>query len=184
MHEKMYRETLPIAERQINVHQAGGLIPSTLVNRRNILANLLMAPLGIAIPCVRADSSNVPDVELSIMTDGDLLAFKPTELTCVTGARVHLTFFHTGKYITQEHDWVLTVPGAEAAVAKAGVEAGEAAGYLLPGDPRVVAATQLCGKGEHASVSFVAPPPGDYPFFCSYPGHDAFMRGVLHVTRK
>jgi azurin len=154
------------------------------MRRREILAAVLMAPAGFVGYRVLAASGRSSHIELTIATDGDLLAFKPTELTCPSGAHVRLTFFHTGKYIRQDHDWVLTVHGAATAVAQAGLLAGESAGYLPPGDRRVLAATPLCGKGEHVSVEFTAPPPGDYPFMCSYPGHDMFMHGVLKVTPR
>ena len=97
---------------------------------------------------------------------------------------MRLTFSHTGKYIRQEHNWVLTVPGEATAVAKAGLQAGESKGYVPVRDRRVLAATRLCGKGERASVEFVAPTPGAYPSMCSYPGHDVFMHGVLNVTPR
>jgi len=154
------------------------------MRRREILASLLIVPIGVlgyrVLPAVGGSST----VELTIATDGDLLAFKPTTLTCPTGAHVRLTFFHTGKNIRQEHDWVLTEPGEAARVAKAGLEAGERARYLPPGDRRVLAATPLCGKGERVSVEFTAPAPGAYPFMCSFPGHDTFMHGVLNVTPR
>jgi len=152
------------------------------MRRREILTSLLMAPVGFVGYRVLAVSDRPTHVELAIATDGDLLAFKPTTLTCPTGANVRLTLFHTGKYIRQEHDWVLTVPGAATAVAKAGLKAGENAGYLQPGDRRVLAATPLCGKGEQVSVEFTAPAPGNYQFMCSYP--DTFMHGVLNVTPR
>jgi len=152
-------------------------------SRRSILQWGVLAP-SICLPLVRAAKSPSTPIELTISTDGDLLAFKPAQLTCQTGVHVRLTFYHMGKYIRQDHDWVLTVPGAASAVAKAGLQAGESAGYLPAADRRVLAATPLCGKGEQVSVEFIAPAPGDYPFMCSYPGHDQFMHGVLHVTRR
>lgn len=155
------------------------------MKRREILAGLMMAPAGFTAYRVFAAADKRAVVNLTIATDGDLLAFKPTELTCPTGAMVHLTFFHTGKYIRQDHDWVLTLPGAADAIDQAALQAGEAAGYVPPhGDRRVVAATPMCGKGERVSVDFIAPAPGDYPFICTYPGHAAFMHGVLHVTPR
>ncbi len=155
------------------------------MTRREILASLLLTPAGfLAYRVLAVSDPPTTDVELTIATDGDLLSFKPTTLTCPTGAHVRLTLFHTGKYIRQQHDWVLTVPGRASAVAKAGVAAGESAGYLRPGDRRVLAATPLCGKGEQASVEVTAPAPGNYPFMCSYPGHDTFMHGVLNVTPR
>jgi len=149
--------------------------------RREVLAGLT-ASAGLLGYCARAASHKSPEVNLTVSTDGDLLAFKPVELTCPTGAHVHLTFFHSGKYIRQDHDWVLTMAGVADAVAQAGLAAGESAGYLAQGDRHVLAATKMCGKGEYASVDFTAPAPGDYPFICTYPGHAAFMHGVLHVT--
>lgn len=155
-----------------------------LMRRRDLLAGLLMAPTLSAGQPAPARSGQHPEVSLTIATDGDLLAFKPTELSCMTGTLVHLTLFHTGKYITQEHDWILTVPGAADSVAQALLLGGEAGGYVPHGDRRVIAATKMCNKGEHVTVDFIAPPPGNYPFICSYPGHAAFMRGILHVTPR
>lgn len=149
-----------------------------------MLIGLLLAPVGFASYRALATPNRSVEVDLKIATDGDLLAFKPTELTCPTGTHVRLTLFHTGRYIRQEHDWVLTVPGAASAVAKDGLQAGESAGYLPRADRRVVAATALCGKGEQVSVEFIAPAPGDYPFMCSYPGHAQFMSGILLVTPR
>jgi azurin len=154
------------------------------MRRRDLLTNLLTLPI-IAVSQRNAGAAGArQEASLSIATDGDLLAFKPTELTCRTGTLVHLTFFHTGKYITQVHDWVLTVPGAADSVAQALLAAGDAGGYVPHGDRRVIAATTMCNKGEHVIVDFLAPAPGNYPFICTYPGHAAFMRGTLHVTPR
>ena len=49
-------------------------------------------------------------------------------------------------------------------------------------DPRVIAVVPMCDKGGTMTVQFTAPPPGDYPFFCSTPGHVVDMNGILHVT--
>jgi azurin len=145
-----------------------------------------MVPVLSAGHRALATSGKHPQVSLTIATDGDLLAFKPAELTCTTATLVHLTLFHTGKYINQAHDWVLTVPGEADAVAQAVLVAGEAGGYMPHGDRRVIAATKMCDKGEHVTVDFIAPAPGDYPFICTYPGHAAFMRGIhaRHSARE
>jgi azurin len=126
-------------------------------------------------------------VRLSITTDGDYLTYKPDTLTVPAGADVTLTFRHGGSVITQSHDWVLAKPGTERAlmgeIDKAAAAPGsEGKSLLKPGDPRVLAATAPVAKGQSASVEFTAPPPGDYPFFCSTPGHGESMHGVLHVT--
>jgi azurin len=120
-------------------------------------------------------------VTLQIASDGELLAFNPTELSCPAGARVRVVFHHTGQRLPQDHNWVLLQPGASDAIMQAGVVAGLSAGFV-PRDSRVLAATPLCGRGGEAAVEFTAPAPGDYPFLCTFPGHGAVMNGVLHVT--
>lgn len=154
-------------------------VGAAALRRRALLA-------AVAIPVCSllevAIASARKHVDLTVSSDGELLAFKPDRLTCPAGASVHLTFFHTGKYVSQDHNWVLTVPGAADAVAQAALEAGEKSGWLPRGDRRILAATPLCAKGQHVSIDFTAPPPGDYPFLCTNPGHGAVMHGVLHVT--
>ncbi len=118
-------------------------------------------------------------VNLMLSSDGDFLAFKPDELTCPTGVHVHLTFHHAGKYLNAVHNWVLVYPHQMDAVDK---DAEKHDGTVSPDDPRVVAVAPMCGKGETVTTDFTAPPPGDYPFFCSTPGHAVDMNGILHVT--
>jgi azurin len=154
---------------------------AAIITRRRALAAGIAIPLGCLSQGAWAASPGKP-VNLNITSDGDLLAFKPDRLTCPTGATVHLTFYHTGKYITQDHNWVLTRPGAADAVAKTALEASENSAWTPAKDPRVLAATPPCPKGQHVSVDFTAPPAGDYPFLCTTPGHGAVMHGVLYVT--
>jgi len=149
-------------------------------SRRTVLWATLAIPFGYSVQALSAAPKK--QIQLNLASDGDLLAFKPDQLTCPTGAAVHLTFSHTGKYITQDHNWVLTVPGAAEAVAQAAMSEGEHSAWTPRGDKRVIAATPPCGKGQHVSVDFVAPATGDYPFLCTTPGHGAVMHGILHVT--
>ncbi len=148
--------------------------------RRRLLSLALLAPFAAGIQ--RALPADRKVANLAVSTDGDLLAYKPDHLTCPTGVTVHLTFRHGGKYISQEHNWVLVVPGAAEAVEKAALAAGENAGWVPRDDRRIVAATAQCGKGHEVSVTFTAPAPGKYPFLCTNPGHGEVMHGILEVT--
>lgn len=151
-------------------------------DRRRLLQVALLAPVMLA-GCRRpAPIQPVQYVSLLVESDGDLLAFKPTELSCPTGARVRLTFHHTGRYVSFQHNWVLILPHSFDAVTKAAEAAGEERGWLPDGDSHILAATPMCGKGQTATIEFVAPAPGDYPYICSFPGHAQSMWGVLHVT--
>ena len=118
-------------------------------------------------------------VDLFIESDGDFLAFTPDTLMCRAGAIVRLTFHHGGKFLSARHNWVLVRPGQMEAVDKS-VEHEE--GLVSKDDPRVIAFTPMCDKGASVMIQFTAPGPGDYPFFCSTPGHGECMNGILHVT--
>jgi azurin len=91
---------------------------------------------------------------------------------------VHLTFHHAGKILSARHNWVLVRPGQMESLTK---DALEKDGVLAKDDPRVMAATLWCDKGESVETQFIAPPPGDYPFLCST--HPEDMRGILRVTK-
>jgi azurin len=156
---------------------------SVQLTRRRL--SWLLCAMPLLASCSKQPSASVQPVkyvDLLVETDGDLLAFKQTELSCRTGDHVRLTFRHTGKYISFNHNWVLILPGTFDAFVKAASAAGEESGWMPPHDPSVLAATKLCGKGETAVIEFIAPAPGDYLYICSTPGHGESMWGVLHVT--
>jgi azurin len=53
---------------------------------------------------------------------------------------------------------------------------------VAPGDKQVLAHTKLVGGGESASVTFptsILQKGGDYKFLCTFPGHNALMRGTF-----
>jgi azurin len=150
--------------------------------RREVLEAAAGAGVLLLSGCGRTAAPVQRQVELHIESDGDFLAFKPDMLSVPAGAAVRLVFHHAGTIITQDHNWVLVFPGMVEAVDQAGQKAGAESGWVPRGDPRVIAATPLCGKGGTVMAEFVAPAPGEYPFFCSNPGHAEDMRGVLHVT--
>jgi azurin len=146
-----------------------------MVSRREFVVAVVLLPTAIF--------ADMPaTVSLYVASDGDFLAFKPAELTCPAGARVSLTFHHAGRRVQQKHDWVLLKPGTADAFMQAVLAAGEKDDWMPPDDPRVLAATPQIDPGESVTIEFTAPPPGDYPFVCTYTGHGDVMRGVLHVT--
>ena len=52
----------------------------------------------------------------------------------------------------------------------------------VPLDEAVLALTPLAAPGARTVVVFTVPPPGEYPFLCTYPGHFTFMQGTLVST--
>lgn len=150
------------------------------ISRRRLLVTGVFALLWLCSPQVWCD----PTIDLLVESNGDLLEFKPTELSSPTGATVRLTFRHTGKYVSFRHNWVLILPGTFDAVTQAALEAGEENNWVPPHDERILAATRLIGKGEQTTIEFTAPAPGDYLYICTTPGHAESMWGIFHVTAE
>ena len=97
-----------------------------------------------------------------------------------------ITLKHSGKLpvTAMGHNLVIAKAADVQGVTSDGIAAGAAAAYVKPGDPRVIAHTQLVGGGESTTVSFpVARIQGDgpYEFICSFPGHAALMKGSIAV---
>jgi azurin len=145
--------------------------------RRQLLIGLATLPL-ILLGCSRKRTSEGQAIDLFIESDGDFLAFRPDELSCPAGAVIRLTFHHAGQFLSARHNWVLVYPNQMEAVDKA---AEKTEGVVSLEDPRVIAFVPMCDKGDTMSTQFTAPAPGDYPFFCSTPGHAVDMNGMLHV---
>ena len=148
------------------------------LSRRRLLLTCIAAPLTLA-GCRRTQPSKQQIVDLFIASDGDFLAFRPDSLTCPSRATVRLTFHHGGKFLSARHNWVLVYPGQLEAVDK---DVDDNEGIIPKDDKRVIAFTPMCDKGVTVMTQFTAPAPGDYPFFCSTPGHGECMNGILHVT--
>jgi azurin len=156
---------------------SNGLLRAPL-SRRRLLFGSLILPLPF-LGCGRRRTSEQQVVDLFIESDGDFLAFRPDTLTCPTGVLVRLTFHHAGQFLSALHNWVLVCPNQMEAVDQ---DAEKTDGIISADDSRVIAAVPMCGKGETVMTQFTAPRPGDYPFFCSTPGHAVEMNGILHVT--
>jgi plastocyanin len=159
-----------------NEMNVNNLSSAPLARRR--LLFLVSALLWLLAGCGHKPKPEQNTVDLHIASDGDFLALVPDTLTCPTGALVRLTFHHSGEILSARHNWVLLQPGQLEAVTKDSLEND---GILSKDDPRVIAATPICDKGETVMTQFIAPPPGDYPFLCST--HPEDMRGILHVTK-
>jgi azurin len=53
---------------------------------------------------------------------------------------------------------------------------------VQPDDKRVLAHTKTIGGGQTTSITLptsTLKPGGDYRYLCTYPGHNALMRGTL-----
>lgn len=121
------------------------------------------------------------------VTANDQMQFSTNIFEAKAGEKVVLHLRHTGQMpkSTMGHNLIILNEGTDVdAFAAAAVEAGEAKGYIPDAfKPEIVAQTKLIGGGESTKIEFIAPPPGTYPFLCSFPGHAAVMRGEFVVSR-
>src|SRR5262245_50909860 len=101
--------------------------------------------------------------ELNIASVGETMAYDQTALTVKSGQKVHLVLTNRGTSQAMKHNWVLVQPGKEAAVATAGMTAGESAGYVQRGSAEIIASTPLSQPGGQVEVTFTAPAAGTYP---------------------
>ncbi len=121
------------------------------------------------------------DTTQNIGSVGETMSYDKTELNVKSGADITLNFKNNSS--TLQHNWVLTKPGTDNDVGLAGIKAGLKKGFITDDPaigPNILAHTKLVEPGQADSVTFKAPPPGDYPYICTNAGHHTVMKGVLH----
>jgi azurin len=137
------------------------------------------APPADQVPEAKPEERRI--VELELASVGDTMAFDKTKLTVPAGSKVHVVLKNHGTLAVMTHNWVLVKKGTEAHVALDGLEKAATNGYVVPGED-VLAYTPMAAPGKSTEVTFDAPPPGTYPYICTFPGHYVMMKGELTVT--
>jgi azurin len=155
-------------EKEANMTRLRNAAAATL-----LLGALSLSRLAHADPC-----------QLEINGTDQLQYDKQTLTVPASCKEVTLTLHHTGKLPREAmgHNWVLVNAADFNAVASAGMGAGLANDYVAPSDKRVLAHTKTIGGGQTTSVTFqtsILKPGGDYRYLCTFPGHNALMRGTL-----
>ena len=161
----------------------GALIGVAFAKLSFMKDRLLLLAFTLIIPFTAHAQANPPPPELAIATKGNELAYDKTVMTAHAGQTVRVTFSNRSDPASDfRHNWVLVKPGREEQVVTDSVQAGQSRDYV-PDTPDVVAHTKLLKAGESQSVQFQVPDtPGDYPYFCSFPGHSGLLKGVLKVS--
>jgi azurin len=131
----------------------------------------------------KAIDANAPVVELTLKTRGNTMAemsYDQSELKVKAGSTVKLTLINGSKDSSMQHNFVLIDKDAMQQVADAGLKAG-IANQFVPNLDEVLVATKMTMPGEKTTITFPAPPPGEYKFICTYPGHYTKMNGQFLV---
>ena len=122
------------------------------------------------------------DVERVVVTARNAMRYETLRLEAPEGSTIRLVLDNrTTTSPSMLHNAVVLRPGADVdAIGR------EAAGLedFVPDDPAVIAATPIARPGGRTAVVFTMPPPGAYPFVCTYPGHYQFMQGELVSTPR
>jgi azurin len=147
---------------------------------RNTLAAAALVgaqALLLSSPAAAAEACKVE------ITGNDQMQYDKKELAVpATCKQVSLTIHHGGQLpaAAMGHNWVLVNTPDLAAVANAGMGAGLASNYVAADDKRVLAHTKIVGGGQSDTITFSTASlkaGGDYSFLCTFPGHNALMRG-------
>ena len=111
------------------------------------------------------------------------LIYDIREFTTRTGQKVTVTFKNSD---FPPHNLLFVKPGTGDEVAALALALG-AEGFakkFRPDTDKILWGSTMLEQGQEATINFVAPAPGDYPYICTFPGHHILMRGVMHVVKE
>ena len=118
---------------------------------------------------------------------GDYLELEAIEAAPGEELRVNLRTESQLPPTGMSHNFILAAMGTDVqAFVDASITARDNE-YIAPDfEDQVIVATEMLGDGESDSITFTAPEePGEYTFFCSFPGHYAGgMWGTLVVSEE
>jgi azurin len=139
------------------------------------------APAAAAAPAATAAAPALPVLEITIKPDAaNPLAYDTKTITAKAGQKIKLTFTNNHPTLPQPHNIVIGKLGTKDKMM--GIAMGAMTlvdkGYI-PDSPDILAHTKLLQPGSSETIEFTVPAAGEYPYFCTFPGHVAIMNGVL-----
>ena len=149
---------------------------------RNTLAAVALVAVQALLMSTPAAAADACKLEI---TGNDQMQYDKKELAVpATCKQVTLTIHHGGQLpaAAMGHNWVLVSTADLTAVANAGMGAGLASNYVAADDKRVLAHTKVVGGGQSDTITFSTASlkaGGDYSYLCTFPGHNALMRGTF-----
>lgn len=139
------------------------------------------APAPAAGTAAAPAAADLPVLEITIKPDAaNPLAYDTKTISAKAGQKIKLTFTNTHPTLPQPHNIVIGKLGTKdkmMAIAMGAMTLVDK-GYI-PDSPDILAHTKLLQPGSSETIEFTVPAAGDYPYFCTFPGHVAIMNGVL-----
>lgn len=116
-----------------------------------------------------------------VITANDQMQYSTKAIEVAAGSQVTLILQNVGTMPKENmaHNFTLLKPGTVPADFATKAMAAKATDYIPDGDPAIIAHTKLVGPRESDTLRFTAPPAGEYPYMCTFPGHFAVMNGIL-----
>ena len=131
---------------------------------------------------VGADEGDVKRVEIAA---DDTMRYDVTAFEVEAGQKVRIVLKNVGKLpkVAMGHNLIVLKEVAKMAeFAQVAMTAKESEYIPESKKAEIIAYTRLLGPGESDTIEFTAPAkPGEYDYFCSFPGHWALMKGVMTV---
>jgi len=143
------------------------------------LSSVIVAACGGGSAPAATSAPAAAPVTLDIASKGEELVYDKNTLEAPANSKITLNLKNNSTALS--HNWVLCKPGTADTVATDGMAAGDTKNYLKDNDANVIAHLPLIKPGQTGSVTFNAPAPGAYPFECTFPGHNALMKGTLTI---
>ena len=139
------------------------------------------APAAATAAAPAAPAAALPVLEITIKPDAaNPLAYDTKTISAKAGQKIKLTFTNTHPTLPQPHNIVIGKLGTKdkmMAIAMGAMTLVDK-GYI-PDSPDILAHTKLLQPGSSETIEFTVPAAGDYPYFCTFPGHVAIMNGIL-----
>lgn len=139
---------------------------------------------GALAACSQAPS--VPPKEVKIQAD-DKMKFDVTAFEVKPGQKVSITLTNVGNTpkFSMGHNCVVLDRNVNVQTFLDAASMAAATDYVPKDFKGVLGHTKLLGPGESDTFEFTAPYiPGEYPFFCSFPGHySQGTKGMMTVQR-
>ncbi|OYW74012.1 MAG: hypothetical protein B7Z37_19445 [Verrucomicrobia bacterium 12-59-8] len=135
---------------------------------------------AVSAAAAPAPAADLPVLEITIKPDtSNPLAYDTKTISAKAGQKIKLTFTNTHPTLPQPHNIVIGKLGTKdkmMAIAMSGMTLMDK-GYI-PDSPDILAHTKLLQPGSTETIEFTLPTAGEYPYFCTFPGHVAIMNGI------
>ncbi|WP_395743120.1 plastocyanin/azurin family copper-binding protein [Prosthecobacter sp.] len=134
-----------------------------------------------AIPAAAtAPASALPVLEITLKPDSPSgMAYDVKAIVAKAGQKVKLTFNNTHP-VPLPHNVVVGKAGTKdkmPAIATTGMTQPDKG--FIPDSPDILAHTKLLQSGQSETIEFTLPTAGEYPYFCTFPGHFMLMNGTI-----